>query len=114
MYRTVILFQIKFVIEVETSVVNKLPFFRRKWKTTIRTEYPNRKNSFADNFRRVLTGETKFYNVEDSDDNDSDDVLTQEKVEEMVQTRLENYHMEIVHEFKDFHADMVDKLVSKQ
>lgn len=99
-------------MEIETSMVNKLPCFRRKWKTTIRTEYPNRKKSLADNFYRVLAGETKFYNVEESDDDDSNEVLTQEKVDEMVQTRLQNYHMEIVHKYKDFHADMVHKLVS--
>ena len=62
----------------------------------------------------MLTGETLFYTVEESDNGESNEVLTQEKVVEVVQmlTRLENYHMEIAHEFKDFHADIVDKLVS--
>ena len=98
-------------MEIESSMVNKLPCFKKKEKTTIRTEYPNHKKSFADKFNKVLAGEMNmFYNVEESDDEDDDNALTQEKVEEIVQMRLENYHKKMMQELKDFHADMVEKL----
>ena len=51
-----------------------------------------------------------FYNVEESDDEGDDEALTQERVEEIVQTRLENYHKKMMQELKDFHVDMVKKL----
>ena len=92
-------------------MVNRLPCFKKKQKTTARTEYPNRKKSLADNVNKVLAGEMNmFYNVEESDAEDEDDVLTREKVEEIVQTRLESYHKKMMQELKDFHADTVEKL----
>ena len=100
----------KFIMEVELSLFGRLSYFKRK-KKTVHTEYPNHKESLADNFNRLLAGEMNtFYNVEESDDEGDDDVLTQAKVEEIVQTRLENYHKKIMQELKDFHADMVEKL----
>ena len=98
-------------MEVESSIVNRLPCFKKKQKTTIRTEYPNRKKSLADNVNKVLAGEMNmFYNVEESDAEDEDDVLTREKVEKIVQARLENYRRKMKQELKNFHADMVEKL----
>ena len=92
-------------------MVNRLPCFKKKQKTTTRTEYPNHKKSLADNVKKVLAGEMNmFYNVEESDAEDEDDVLTREKVEEIVQARLESYHKKMMQELKDFHADTVEKL----
>ena len=92
-------------------MVNRLPCFKKKQKTTIRTEYPNHKKSLADNVNKILAGEMNmFYNVEESDAEDEDDVLTREKVEEIVQARLENYCRKTKQELKNFHADMVEKL----
>ena len=92
-------------------MVNRLPCFKKKQKTTIRTEYPNHKKSLADNVNKVLAGEMNmFYNVEESDAEDEDDVLTREKIEEIVQARLESYHKKMMQELKDFHADTVEKL----
>ena len=101
----------KFIMEVESSLFSKLPCFKRKQGTT-HTEYPNHKKSWADKLNRLLAGEMNtFYNEDDEgDDEDGDDVLTQEKIEEMVQTRLENYHKKMMQELKDFHSDMVEKL----
>ena len=98
-------------MEVESSPFGRLPCFKRK-EDTIHTEYPNHKKSFTDNVNRFLAGEMNtFYNEDDEgDDEDGDDVLTQEKIEEMVQTRLENYHKKMMQELKDFHSDMVEKL----
>ena len=94
-------------MEVESSSFGSLPYFKRKEDTT-HTEYPNHKKSFTDNVNRFLAGETNtFYDV---DDEGGDDVLTQEKIEEIVQTRLENYHKKMMQELKDFHSDMVEKL----
>ena len=93
----------KFIMEVESSLFSKLPCFKRKEDTT-HTEYPNHKKSWADKLNRLLAGEMNtFYNEDDEgDDEDGDDVLTQEKIEEMVQTRLENYHKKMMQELKDF------------
>ncbi|CAB4009212.1 transient receptor potential cation channel subfamily A member 1-like [Paramuricea clavata] len=101
---------IKFIMEVESSLFGRLPCFKRK-KGTTHTEYPNRKKSFTDNVNRFFAGEMNtFYNEDDEgDDEGGDDVLTQEKIEEMVQTRLENYHKKIMKELKDFHSDIVEK-----
>jgi hypothetical protein len=51
-----------------------------------------------------LAGEMNtFYNEDDEvDDEGGDDVLTLDKIEEMVQTRLENYHKKMMQELKDF------------
>jgi cell division ATPase FtsA len=97
-------------MEVESSLFSRLPYFKNK-KRTVYIEYPNHAKSLGDKFNRILAGEMNtFYNVEESDDEADDDTLTQEKVEEIVQTRLENYHKKIMQELKDFHADMVEKL----
>jgi hypothetical protein len=101
-------------MEVETSPFGRLPCFKRK-EDTILTEYPNYKKSFTDNVNRFLAGETTtFYDDDEVDDEGGDDVLTQEKIEEMVQTRLENYHKKMMQELKDFHSDMVEKLGEMQ
>ena len=101
----------KFIMEVESSLFSKLPCFKRKQGTT-HTEHPSHKKSWADKLNRLLAGEMNtFYNEDgEGDDEDGDDVLTQEKIEEMVQTRLENYHKKMMQELKDFHSDMVEKL----
>jgi hypothetical protein len=98
-------------MEVESSPFGRLPCFKRK-KGTIHAEFPNHKKSFTDNVNRFLAGEMNtFYNEDDEgDDEGGDDVLTQEKIEEMVQTRLENYHKKMMQELKNFHSDMVEKL----
>ena len=97
-------------MQVESSPFARLPCFKRKEDTT-HTECPNHKKSFTDNVNRFLAGETNtFYDVDEVDDEGSDDVLTQDKIEEMVQTRLENYHKKIMQELKDLHSDMVEKL----
>ena len=100
-------------MEVESSVATRLPFFKKERKTSVRTEYPNQKKTFADKLNNLLAGETNtFYSIEDSDNEDDDSALTQEKVEEIVQARLENYHKKMMQELKDFHADMIEKLDS--
>ena len=100
----------KFIMEIESSLLSRLSYFKKK-KKTVHIEFPNHKKSWTDSFNRLLAGEmSTFYNVEESDDEADDDALTQEKIEEIVQTRLENYHKKMMQELKDFHADMVEKL----
>ncbi|XP_028406994.1 transient receptor potential cation channel subfamily A member 1-like isoform X2 [Dendronephthya gigantea] len=101
----------KFIIEVETSIFSRLPCFKKKNKTLVHIEYPNHTKSWRTSFNRLLAGEMNtFYNVEESDEEDDDEALTQEKVEEIVQARLENYHKRMIQELKDFHVDIVEKL----
>ena len=101
----------KFIMEVETSMLSKLPCFKKKNKTSVHIEYPNHTKSWGTSFNRFLAGEMNtFYNVEESDDEDDDEALTQGKIEEIVQARLENYHKKMMQELRDFHVDMVEKL----
>ena len=95
-------------MEVESSLVNRC--FKRP--ETIRTEYPNHKKSFADNFNKFLAGEM-LCKVDESDDKSEEDVLTR-KVEEIVQRQLSNYHNKVIQEMKNFHADMVESQLVQQ
>ena len=98
-------------MEIESSIGSRLPCLKKKQKSTIRIEYPNHKKSFADNFNKVLAGEMNmFYNVEESDDKDHGNELTPEKIEKIVQGRLDSFEKKMMQELKASHADIIEKL----
>ena len=91
-------------MEIESSIASRLPFFKTKIDKSVRTEYPNQKKSWSSRLHNFLAGETNMFSiVDESDDEEDDGALTQEKVEEIVQTQLENYHKKLMQELMDLH-----------
>ena len=88
-------------MEIESSIVSRLPFFKKKIEKSIRTEYPNQNKSWSSRLHNFLAGVTNMFSIVDECDDEDDGALTQEKVEDIVQTQLENYHKKLMQELKD-------------
>ena len=103
--------QIKFLMEVESSLFARLPYFRRRKYLSVYTEYPNQKKSFTDKVKRLFAGEINlFHDEDDIDEDDEPNVLTRQQVDEILKVRLKEHHKKILNEMIDFNSEILEKL----
>ena len=97
---------------METSLITRIPWFHLHIDT-IYIEYPNREKTFFEMVKNVFSGETNMWSEDKYCQESEDEGITEERVEEMVKARLENYHKQIMKELKKFHVDLIDEVGAK-
>ena len=102
-------------MEIENSAMNKIPWpCGKRHIETVITAYPNHPITYFEKFNFFIFGESDFWSEEEENGEDEDgNRIPDERVEEIINTRLENYHKQIKEELNEFHAEFLEEIKNR-
>ena len=90
--------------------MNKIPWpCSKRYMETVITEYPNHPITYFEKIKFFIFGDSNFRNDKNSEDKEGDGI-PDGSVEEIINTRLENYHKQMMEELKEFRVELLEEI----